>query len=173
MPYSDPDNKPWTIEKLKEINPKTILDVGAGSGTYVDIIRENLGYDVHVDAVEVWEPYIKDFNLEKKYHTVWNQDIREFDQFSYDLVIFGDILEHMAESDAVDLWNKVSKNAKYAIISIPIIHYHQGAEFGNPYEVHVEEDWNTQRVLQKFKNIVEYMEFPRTGVFVAKFEGGL
>jgi hypothetical protein len=69
------------------------------------------------------------------------------------------------------LWNRISEEAKYALISIPIIHYEQGAINDNPYEVHVEEDWFTEKILQKFSNIVEYKEFSQTGVFIAKFKG--
>jgi hypothetical protein len=89
--------------------------------------------------------------------------------FKFDLVILGDILEHMPMEDAVNLWSKIERDAKYALISIPIIHYPQGAVDDNPYEVHVEEDWTTEKVLQNFSNIVEYKEFQQTGVFIAKF----
>jgi hypothetical protein len=92
-----------------------------------------------------------------------------FRSFEYDLVILGDILEHMSESDAINLWDKISKQAKYAIISIPIIHYHQDAINGNPYEVHVEEDWTVERVLEKFSHIVEHKKFEVTGTFIAEF----
>lgn len=170
MGHSDPTNKPWTIEKIVQLNPATVLDCGAGAGVYLDLIREHMGNDVIVDAVEVWEPYIKQFNLSSRYNNLYHTDLRDISNFNYDLVILGDILEHMTESDAVSVWNKISKQARYAIISIPIIHYHQDAINGNPYEVHVEEDWNVDRVLQKFNNIVEYKSFPQTGVFVAKFE---
>jgi hypothetical protein len=76
----------------------------------------------------------------------------------------------MSEEDALKIWDKVSKMAKRAIISIPIIHYHQDAINGNPYEVHVEEDWDASRVLSTFEGIVEYELFPVTGVFLAEFD---
>jgi mannosyltransferase OCH1-like enzyme len=170
MGYSDPENKPWAQSKIIELNPKTILDVGAGQGVYLDLIRAVLPEDVSVHAVEVWEPYINQFNLINRYDKLFKMDVREMESFEYDLVILGDILEHMSEEDAVNLWNKISKDAKYAIISIPIIHYHQDAINGNPYEVHVEEDWNTERVLKVFKGIKEHKEFKVTGTFIAKFE---
>jgi 2-polyprenyl-3-methyl-5-hydroxy-6-metoxy-1,4-benzoquinol methylase len=170
MGYSDPTNKPWTKEKIKELNPKTVLDVGAGQGVYLDLIRESLGNDVIVTAVEVWQPYIDQFNLQNRYDYLYPIDVREMTSFNYELVILGDILEHMTEQDAISLWDRISKEATYAIISIPIIHYHQDAINGNPYEVHVEEDWNTQKVLEKFHSIIEHVEFPVTGVFVARFK---
>lgn len=171
MGYSDPENKPWSLEKIKEISPKTVLDCGAGAGTYLDLIKANLGYQTIVVGVEAWYPYIIKYDLEDRYDILYPIDIRDVASFQYDLVILGDILEHMPESDAVLLWNRISKEAKYALISIPIIHYEQGAINDNPYEVHVEEDWTTEKVLQKFSNIVEYKEFPTTGVFIAKFKG--
>lgn len=170
MGFSDPENKPWAAEKIKEINPATVLDVGAGQGVYLDIIRRDLGTKVHIVAVEVWKPYIDQFNLTNRYDKVIQSDIREVDNFDYDLVIFGDILEHMSEEDALEVWDKVSKQARNALISIPIIHYHQDAINDNPYEIHVEEDWNSKRVLENFSNIVEYKEFSVTGTFIAKFK---
>lgn len=171
MGYSDPENKPWALEKIKEIDPKTVLDCGAGAGTYLDLIKANLGYQTIVVGVEAWYPYIIKYDLEDRYDILYPIDIRDMASFQYDLVILGDILEHMPEADAVLLWNRISEEAKYALISIPIIHYEQGAINDNPYEVHVEEDWTTEKVLQKFSNIVEYKEFSQTGVFIAKFKG--
>jgi len=170
MGFSDPENKPWASEKIKEISPSTVLDVGAGQGVYLDLIRKDLGNKVNITAVEVWKPYIEQFNLHKRYNKVIEDDIRNIDEFDYDLVIFGDILEHMHEDEALEIWDKVSKKARYAIISIPIVHYHQDAINDNPYEIHVEEDWSTDRVLEKFSYIKEYKEFSVTGVFIAEFD---
>jgi 2-polyprenyl-3-methyl-5-hydroxy-6-metoxy-1,4-benzoquinol methylase len=170
MGFSDPTNKPWTQQKIAELNPKTVLDVGAGQGVYLNLIRESLGDGPEVSAVEVWQPYIDQFNLKARYDHLYAVDVRDLSSFEYDLVILGDVLEHMTEHDAIDLWDRISKEAKYAIISIPIIHYHQDAINGNPYEVHVDEDWNTERVLKSFHSIVEHVEFPVTGVFVARFK---
>jgi predicted nicotinamide N-methyase len=170
MGVSNPENKDWVGEKLQQINPKKILDVGAGAGIYLDVVKKYLEDSVIIDAIEVWNPYINQFNLKNRYNEVYEVDAREFNNFDYDVVILGDVLEHMSEKDAVNLWNKISNSAKYAIISIPIVHYHQDAINGNPYEVHVEEDWNTNRVLEKFSNIVEHKEFAVTGTFIAKFK---
>jgi 2-polyprenyl-3-methyl-5-hydroxy-6-metoxy-1,4-benzoquinol methylase len=170
MPTSNPENKLWVIRKIKSLEHGKILDVGAGQGDYLELIKAYLPDNVIVDAVEAWEPYIEKFNLRERYNNVFIQDVREFEDFKYDIVIFGDVLEHMPESDAVDLWNKMSKQAKCAIISIPIIHHPQGAYEGNPYEIHHEEDWTTERVLDKFYGIVEHKEFKVTGTFIAKFD---
>jgi len=170
MPFSDPANKPWTIEKIKEINPSTILDCGAGAGIYSDLVRKNLSQEIIIDAIEIWQPYIDEYGLENKYDNLYKIDLREVNNFSYDLVIFGDVLEHMSEDEALLVWDKVSRQSKYAIISIPIIHYHQDAVGGNPYEIHVEEDWNTERILKSFHSIKEYKEFDVTGVFIAEFK---
>ena len=170
MGFSDPINKPWTQEKIIELKPTTVLDVGAGQGVYLDLIRQGLGAGVIVNAVEVWQPYIDQFDLENRYDKLFAMDVKNMTNFAYDLVILGDVLEHMSEQSAVELWDRISQQAKYAIISIPIIHYHQDAINGNPYEIHVEEDWNTERVLSTFKGIIEHKEFPVTGVFIAKFD---
>ena len=169
MPTSNPENKLWIIKKIKEINPKTILDVGAGMGDYLEYIRSYLDKSIKVDGIEVWEPYVEKYRLKDRYDSLFIEDAREFNNFEYDVVICGDVLEHMSEDDALKLWDKISKSAKHAIISIPIIDHPQGAYDENPYEIHVKEDWDTRQVLEKFKGIVEHKEFLVTGSFIAKF----
>lgn len=169
MPSSHPENKMWIMKKIKEINPKNILDVGAGEATYLEFIKSFISEDIKMDGIEVWEPYVDYFKLREKYDNLFMVDARNHDNFDYDIVIFGDILEHMSEEDSLKLWEKCSKQARYGIISIPIVHMPQGAYNDNPYEIHVEEDWDTKKVLEKFHSIVDHKEFDVTGSFVAKF----
>jgi glycosyltransferase involved in cell wall biosynthesis len=169
MPGSFPDGKLYTMTIVKAMNPETVLDVGPGVGTYSDLFRH---YEIPIerfDAVEIWEPYITKYQLEKKYTNVHKADIREWENFDYDLVVLGDILEHMSKEDAVALWERIGKQAKYAIISIPIVHLPQGEEEGNPYEAHVKDDWTVEEVLDTFPHIGRYSVGTALGVFIADF----
>lgn len=163
-----PEGKPYAIQRIIEMNPSTVLDVGAGRGAYPTVLYPFLP-NLKFDAVEVWEPYVERFGLKNKYQNVYVVDAREHENYAYDLVIFGDVLEHMPKKDAIALWNRVSKQAKFALISIPIVHMPQDEIDGNPYEVHEEEDWSVETVLEEFKGIVEYKAFTETGVFIAYF----
>jgi len=169
MPHSDGANKEWVLEKIKQIKPRHILDVGTGSGVLEEIVRKNFERSIRIDGIEAWAPYVEEFRLMERYDNLFNVDARQWPAWDYDLVMFGDVLEHMSESDSVKLWDQMSKQAKNAIITIPIIHYPQGASFGNPYEIHHEEDWNTERILKTFKGIKEYKEFEITGAYWAEF----
>jgi hypothetical protein len=155
----------WVLDQ----NIKTALDVGPGRGTYSDLFQEHgISLD-KLDAVEVWEPYVVKHNLASKYTNVFIEDIRKFDNFDYDLIIFGDVLEHMTKEEAISVWNKASNQARYAIISIPTVHYPQGEADGNPYEEHVKDDWTAQEVLDTFPQISSHFESGVVGVFFAKF----
>jgi hypothetical protein len=168
MGTSHPESRPWSIDKIISSGAKYVLDVGAGSGTYSDALK-GAGYDGVIDAVEIWKPYIKEFNLNEKYRKVYESDVRMFYDFSYDVVIFGDILEHMTKDQAIEVWLKVSFQADCALISIPIIHYHQGEINGNPYEHHVKDDWSHEEVLSSFSNIVDYWQGDVVGAYWADF----
>jgi 2-polyprenyl-3-methyl-5-hydroxy-6-metoxy-1,4-benzoquinol methylase len=43
----------WVLQNIP--SDAKILDVGAGCGTYSDLLR---GYGYKIDAVEIWKPYI-------------------------------------------------------------------------------------------------------------------
>jgi predicted SAM-dependent methyltransferase len=94
----------------------------------------------------------------------------DFSNFEHvDLVIMGDVLEHIAKEEAVDLLNKVSKITRYAIISIPIIHYPQNEYEGNPYEVHVKDDWTHEEVLDTFFGFEKTYKGGKIGCYLLKF----
>lgn len=167
MGTSHPETKPWIMEKIKSVGAKSILDVGAGAGNYAEWLGKN-GYAGDLDALEVWKPYIDKYELWKKYDNIFEADVREWDNFNYDVVILGDILEHMTKEEALDVWAAVALQAKYAVIAIPIIHYHQGELDGNPYEVHVKEDWSHEEVLNTFPGIADSWEGHITGAYWAE-----
>jgi phospholipid N-methyltransferase len=169
MPISSPEGKDFSAKLIVRHSIKTILDVGAGLGTYSLLLKEK-GISVKkLDAIEAWDPYITEYDLNSKYDNVFKVDARNWEDWDYDLVIFGDILEHMSKEDALSLWEKVSKQAKHALISIPIIYAPQGHAHGNPYEEHVKDDWTSEEVLQSFSDIVIHKAYTVVGVYWANF----
>lgn len=169
MPGSDGETRDFSISKIKEFGAENILDVGAGLGTYaIELKAANWGGNIV--GLEVWEPYIELYGLRSKYDDLILKDVREHDDFNYDVVIFGDILEHMTKDEAVSIWKKTSEQARAALIAIPIIHYPQGEWGGNPYEEHVKDDWTVQEVLDTFHGIVDYQAGKIAGSFWAEFK---
>ena len=134
--YSYPDGKndvqQYLWRKLSK-NAK-ILDVGAGGGTY----RLLLGPDYEWAAVEVWHDsaeYIKPI-----YHKVYEQDIRDFVyEEDYDLIIFGDVLEHLTVEDAQHVLDAAKQHTKMILVAVPYC-LEQGPLNGNEAERHLQPD---------------------------------
>ena len=168
MPVSDQSNQTWVIDVLKTLDIASMLDVGAGAGIYGQLFLDHLP-NANRFAVEAWEPYIHEFELKEIYTEVFNHDIRDHEFFNYDIVIFGDVLEHMTKEEALTVWDKVSKQAKYALISIPIVHYPQDAVNGNPFEKHVKDDWTHEEVLATFPQIKTFVKSGVVGSYLAYF----
>jgi hypothetical protein len=168
MGTSYEEGKPWIIERIMRTHPRRVLDVGAGCGTYRTLLRL-AGYAGTIDAIEVWRPYIDRFHLLDRYDDVYEQDVREWrmQHFEgYDVVIFGDVLEHMSAEDAVRVWNR-AMIAPMRVLSIPIIHYPQGDLNNNPYEIHVDAHWSHDRVLEAFTGITDSWQGTIEGAYIA------
>lgn len=152
MPSSVNLGKPEVVNWFKEqLNISRILDIGAGSGTYINLLKinNNICADAEWIAVEAWEPYIGEYNLKALYSNVVCQDIRlvDWDQLgSFDVVIAGDVLEHMKKDDAIALVDKILDHTKTLIVSIPICFCPQDDYGGNPFEIHVKDDWSDEEV---------------------------
>jgi cyclopropane fatty-acyl-phospholipid synthase-like methyltransferase len=154
MGYSLSIGKQETLEWFQQ-NQKSIsriLDIGAGSGTYINLIKLKNSICTKAEwvAIEAWDNYIKEFSLEEKYNTVINQDVRTVDWNSlgkFSVAIAGDVLEHMTKEEAITLVENVLTNCQTLIISIPIVHMPQDEVNGNPFEVHVKDDWSHDEVM--------------------------
>jgi 2-polyprenyl-3-methyl-5-hydroxy-6-metoxy-1,4-benzoquinol methylase len=136
MPWSSDEGKHWARDRITELNPTSVLDVGAGSGTYGRIVRE-LCPTARVDAVEIWRPYVTRFDLNAVYDTVTVADARNVTDFGYSLVIFGDVLEHLPLTAAVSVVRRARAQAGAVLVAAPIVHWEQGAAEGNPHEAHL------------------------------------
>ncbi|MPZ27540.1 MAG: methyltransferase domain-containing protein [Micromonosporaceae bacterium] len=139
MPHSDAQGKDVALGWYQQIQPTTVVDVGAGCGTYAKLMRQP-GDTARWTAVEAWQPYLPEFELRGLYDQVVVADARHLNWSDYqaDLVIAGDVLEHMGRDDAKALLRRIKHAAANLIVSIPVLHLPQGAANGNPYERHVD-----------------------------------
>jgi hypothetical protein len=115
----------------------TILDVGAGWGKYRDLLPE---YRC-MDACEIWKPYIEGEDLHSRYRHVFDVDIVDLVALDtwhpgrYDLVIMGDVLEHLTRPRAQFVVSRLGA----ALVVVPFL-YPQNEVDGNPHEVHWQSD---------------------------------
>lgn len=149
----------------------SVLDIGAGSGTYYNLYYQTYRKLRHAQwtAVEIWQPYIEEYQLASKYDKVFSEDIRNFNfrqLGKIDLVFAGDVLEHMEKTEAIAVINQCSDIANRIIISIPIVHYPQEPINNNPYEAHVKDDWSHEEVMETFDNIVKFEKGKLTGAYL-------
>lgn len=147
----------WFVNNQHEI--KTVVDIGPGSGTYIELVKEQAGccVDAQWIGIEIWEPYIAQFRLKDRYNTIINADVRTVDwqQLNPDVVIAGDVLEHMTKQDAVSLVDQVLAVAKTLIVSIPIRHMPQDEHaYENPHEAHVKDNWSHEEVMDTWGHYV-------------------
>ncbi len=145
MPTSIAEGKDWSLEWFEKFKPDTVCDVGPGEGTYAKLFRP-VHHGVWWTAIEIHKPYIRRYGLKNTakrkdmYDEIHNLDARVAPDhlFHRDLVIFGDVLEHMAHGDAVDLLRKAeAAGAWHILVSLPIVEAPQGEVDGNPYEEHL------------------------------------
>ena len=129
----------------------TVLDVGAGQGTYFDYLAHNMpGYSWI--ALEAFEPYVETYGLREKYDDVIVGDFREFsfiDTDEVDIVFLGDVLEHMSKEDALECVNKAKHRSTLTVISIPIGDWPQEAVNDNPFEEH-RSTWSVRDAMDVF-----------------------
>lgn len=119
---------------------RRIVDVGCGSGTY----RNLLGNRYHYVGIEIFPKYIEMFKLLDIYDEVLIGDIYDFSTGVIegglpdgDLIIFGDVLEHLQKEKALKTLEKSFEKYKHIVVSIPIDGRDGAIHYGNPHEAHI------------------------------------
>lgn len=126
----------WILEQVGDFGK--ILDVGACDGKWSDLIKAKRR-DIIMDACEIWKPNIP--KILNKYDSLYVCNIRSlrYRPYDYDVVIFGDVLEHMTVTEAKIVLQYARNNVPAYIIGVPFL-YKQGPINGNPYERHIQDD---------------------------------
>jgi predicted SAM-dependent methyltransferase len=149
MGTSNWQNISYCIELIRRINPKSILDVGAGFGRWGILGREFLEiwddsnysdrWNRKIDAVEIFEDYVKPYHS-YFYDNVYIINAIEFmrsNEYKYDLIICGDVIEHFEKSEGEKFIEDCLKHCRYLLINIPIgKNWEQGIINNNENEVH-------------------------------------
>ena len=106
---------------LTQIQPKRVLDIGAGEGKYGHLIRAANLPQPHLTAVE-YEPARKDELLALGYDEVRSisaLSLMEHPEETFDFVILGDVIEHFRKSEGQDLLEYLNYRCKFILIVTP------------------------------------------------------
>lgn len=152
------------IEIMKQIRKNfptksRILDVGGGWGKYRILLHDF----PHVDCVEVWEPNIRDAKLDKIYTTVFHSNISDFKFEWYDILIFGDVLEHIEYKDALRILNYLWGRCSDAYFAIPYSMPQDADE--NPYELHIQTDLTVSNMEYRYPMLSKVVHNSSSGIY--------
>ena len=138
--YGKPEICAWVRKHFPRSS--TILDVGACDGKWRRLLPEY----PNMDAVEAFEPNLQ--NLQG-YRDVFHADICDFSYAWYDLVILGDIVEHLSVEAAQNELEYARDRCRDMIVAVPFL-YKQDAIYGNPYEVHIQDDLTPENFAERY-----------------------
>lgn len=179
MPSSTPATLEKMVTEILSLNPTSVLDIGIGFGKWGFLCREYLEtwkgrnypneWKVRVDGMEIWQDYVDGFTwLKTIYNNIYVGDasvlILRKDLPDYDLIIAGDVLEHMPKSDALIVLNRAKEMAsKAVIVSVPLgEEWLNNKVFNNPYEKH-QASWSMED-LRGFEILKDWKVCNKKGV---------
>ncbi|GMW00029.1 MAG: hypothetical protein AMXMBFR84_11670 [Candidatus Hydrogenedentota bacterium] len=149
MPVSTGIHLSHCLNLIAHLNPRSVLDVGCGFGTWGFLCRMHL--DIHpgrvqmekwqarIDGIELFEPYIQ-AHQRALYTSIRIADIRDVAPTldRYDLVIAGDVIEHLNKDEGIAVLHHLYNAAQGALlVNIPIGEgWDHPEQYGNPGELH-------------------------------------
>ena len=138
-----------------------VLDVGACNGKWYNLLSN---YFV-MDAVEVWKPNILRHNLLKKYNKLFYKDICECDDFNYNIIIMGDILEHLSVKQAQAIIKKMYNECDELVVAVPY-KIKKGTLWFNPYERHIQCDLTHEIFMKRYSGFKLFWGDKRYGYYI-------
>ena len=132
------------IEDLNKIvKPTSCFDVGVGEGKMGKLVKKNFP-ECNTVGFEIFNEYIlkEKENIQPYYDYIQQADFYEWikknNDWSVDLIIFGDVLEHFMKSQVIDILDLCKTRCKWIMALIPL-DYQQNTIAGNIHEGHLSE----------------------------------
>ena len=143
---------------------RRILDAGAGEGKFHDLLASK-GYVL--DGLEIHAPYVERFGLAEKYRELFVCDLGGFDfaAHRYDLVILGDVLEHLTIMNAHFVLQGIQDFGAAAFVSVPFL-APQGRCRGNPHEAHQQNDLTPEVMAERYPTLSVLWRDEEYGIYV-------
>jgi hypothetical protein len=123
------------LQAITERQPRSVLDAGIGFGLFGHLLRQYLDvwegrirredWRIRIDGIEIDEKRIQP-HARYLYDEVLVGDIRDLvpacaSRSPYDVILFGDVLEHLPKDDAAVLLRKaVALAVKLVVVRIPL-----------------------------------------------------
>ena len=136
----------WIANRLPDNG--TILDVGACDGRWADFVHL-LRKDAIVDGIEIYEPNVYINRLVEHYRLITIGDIADLRYKHYDIVIFGDVLEHMTVETAQRVLKYAAAHSTDYVIGVPF-EYPQDEIYGNKWETHLQPDLTPEIFAERY-----------------------
>lgn len=149
MGTSNWQNISWCVQAIMRIQPQRVLDIGVGFGRWGILMRE-FGevwfgrvrpddWSIHLEGIEAFAKNVSSYHREfySHLHVGDALDIIPKLDNEWDLIIFGDVLEHFAKSDGERLLDWSIDSSRYVLINLPLgDDWPQEDAYENPYEEH-------------------------------------
>lgn len=149
MPVSTSVHITHCLRYIITLRPRSILDIGCGFGMwgflsrmYLDVAEERVQpetWRTRIDGIELFEPYIQS-HQRALYSSIRIGDIRALAGLvdRYDLIIAGDVIEHLDKPDGERVIEQLYDKAdKALLVNIPLGEGWEHPErHGNPGELH-------------------------------------
>ncbi len=172
MPTSNWQNISFNIELVKKLDPHSILDVGVGFGRWGILFREFLelwnygNYDGKwkrkIEGVEIFNKYIQSYHS-FFYDKIYIENISDFlrnHSEEYDLINFGDVIEHMKKKEALINIELALSKSKYVLINVPIgNNWKQKGTDENEFEEHKSVFHNSDFRIFKYTKIKKFTDY--------------
>lgn len=127
---------------MSNIQPKTVLDIGVGWGTFGVICREKTDavngrwrpkeWQTLIIGVEVWEEYTRLPHVKQIYNQVYPINVvdfvRNYDKLlgdgplpdTWDLIHAGDVIEHVVKDEGREVMEWMVGHCKNLILQVPL-----------------------------------------------------
>lgn len=137
--YGKPEVCTWVRKNFPTTS--TVLDVGACDGKWGKLLPEYT-----MDAVEIFEAYALTLT---GYRNVFITDVSALEYDWYDLIIFGDVIEHMTVEKAQAVLEYAKPRCRDMIIAVPW-EYEQGEVDGNIWQAHLQDDLTPELFAKRY-----------------------